>query len=77
MKQIESLENVDEPYIYGDHLVWCARIYAVLGEKAQAYQYMKNAFNQGLMFRIGYLYNIDFESLWDYTPWINLMKPKG
>lgn len=72
-----ALFGIDRPYIRGLHLLWCARISALLENKQRAVLVMKTAFDQGLLFDVDLLVDIDFESLWDYAPWNELMKPRG
>jgi len=77
MKIFEELRNLDRPYLRGANLVWCARISALLGEKQQAVNLMREAFNRGCSFDLDYLTDIDFESLWEYEPFKELLKPRG
>ncbi|MCK5148980.1 hypothetical protein KAR48_19650 [bacterium] len=72
-----ALYGIDRPYSRGNHLLWCAKISALLGDKQRTVRVMKTAFDQGLMFGVSLLIDIDFESMWDYAPWHELMKPNG
>ena len=72
-----ELYNKDEPYLFGSHLYWCARITAVLGEHRRAVDLLREAYGQGRYFDIYGLLQIDFESLKDNQLYIELMRPKG
>ena len=72
----EKLKNLDGPYLFGIHTYRRARIAAVLGEKEQALELIRDALSQGQDYSILY-WNMDFESLEDYPPFIELKKPKG
>jgi serine/threonine protein kinase len=74
---LEELYSKDEPYLFGSHLYWCARIAAVLGEHQRAVDLLREAYGQGECYGIDKLLQIDFESLCDYHPYIELMRPKG
>jgi TolB-like protein len=74
---LEELYSKSEPYLFGSHLYWCARIAAVLGEHKRAIELLREAYGQGKCYGIGNLLQIDFESLRDYQLYIELMRPKG
>jgi serine/threonine protein kinase len=77
LKVSEWLKNLKRPYLFGSH-IWCrAYLAAVLGEKDQAVALLKESFLEGLMYNINLHTDIDFESLWDYPPFKELLKPKG
>jgi len=76
------LENDERPYLFGRHTGWRAAIAALLGEKELAVKLLQEALNQGVTYQyMGGPYcinpNMDFESLYDYPPFQELMKPKG
>jgi class 3 adenylate cyclase/tetratricopeptide (TPR) repeat protein len=71
------LEDIDEPYIFGSHTWWRARIAAILGEKENAVKLLREALAQGRMYHIHLHPVIDFEPLQDYPPFKELIKPKG
>ena len=56
---------------------WRACIAAQLGEKDQAIALLKEAFAQGYSFGVSIHRDIDLEPLWDYPPFIELLRPKG
>ena len=70
-----QLAQLDRPYLFGRHTYWQARIAAVLGEKEKAITLIKEALAQGRTYSD--LYNMDFESLKDYPPFVELKKPIG
>jgi hypothetical protein len=72
----KELYNKKERYLFGSHLYWCARISAVLGERQRAVDLMREAYGQGREYGMYELLEIDFESLRDYPPYIELMRPK-
>jgi len=73
----EELYNKDEPYLFGSHLHWCARIAAVLGDRERAVDLLREAYGRGYGYGMYELLIMDFESLEDYDPYIELMRPKG
>jgi serine/threonine protein kinase/tetratricopeptide (TPR) repeat protein len=77
MEVSEWLRNVKEPYLYGGLTYARASIAAILGEKEQAMALLKKSFSQGLQFGIEIHRDFDLESLWNYPPFIELLKPKG
>jgi len=72
----EELKNIDRPYLHGLNTYWCACIAALLGDKEQAVELIRDSLVQGRTYRILY-WDIDFESLEDYPPFVELKKPKG
>jgi len=74
---LEELRNKNEPYLFGSHLYWCACIAAVLGEKQRAIDLLREALGQGESYGMYLLLDNDFESLRNYPPYIELMRPKG
>jgi tetratricopeptide (TPR) repeat protein len=73
----EELKNIDRPYIMGEHTYWRACIASLLGEQEQAVALLREALSQGQSYGIGLLRDMDFESLRDYKPFKDLLKPKG
>jgi serine/threonine-protein kinase len=72
----KELEEDKRPYLYGNPTYWRARTAAILGDKEAAVNLLRQATKEG------YYYSSihpteDFESLADYPPYIQLMKPKG
>lgn len=73
----DELKTVERPYIYGEHIFWCARIASLLGDMEQSILLLREALSQGQPYGIELLRNIDFEPLWNYKPFKDLIKPKG
>jgi serine/threonine protein kinase/tetratricopeptide (TPR) repeat protein len=76
LKISKQLEEDKRPYLFGNPTYWRARIAALLGDKEGAVNLLRQAIKQG------YAYSSihpteDFESLADYPPYVQLMKPKG
>jgi len=70
------LASLDRPYLFGNHLRWRARIAAVLGEREEAVRLLREAFRDGLAYGIWLHKDMDFESLRDYTPFEDLLRPR-
>ncbi len=76
MRIAEELKGIDRPYIFGNHTYWRACIAALLGEKEEAMNLLREALAQGV--RYTQLHPaMDLEPLWDYPPFKELLKPKG
>jgi tetratricopeptide (TPR) repeat protein/tRNA A-37 threonylcarbamoyl transferase component Bud32/TolB-like protein len=76
-KILEELYKKDKPYLFGSHLHWCARIAAVLGDKLRAVNLLREAYGKGYPYGMSELLIMDFGSLKNYEPYIELMRPKG
>ncbi|MCJ7459720.1 MAG: protein kinase, partial [candidate division Zixibacteria bacterium] len=79
-KVSEWLKNLKKPYPFGEQTYYRARIAAILGEKDQAVTLLKDSSLQGFWsgFQWRQLHtDVDFESLWDYPPFKEMLKPKG
>lgn len=73
----EKLKNMDQPYIRGQHTLWRARIAAMLGGKEEAVRLLRLSLAQGRRYG-SFIYQVyEFESLRDYEPFRELMKPRG
>ncbi len=70
------LKNVKQPYLLGDNTVTRASIAAILGDKDQAITLLKQSFLEGHDYTTLHT-DFDFESLWDYPPFKEILKPKG
>jgi tetratricopeptide (TPR) repeat protein len=77
LKVSEWLKNLKQPYLFGEHTYYRACIAAILGEKDQAITLLKDSFLQGCTYGLYLHKDFDLESLWDYPPFIELLKPKG
>jgi DNA-binding SARP family transcriptional activator/TolB-like protein len=71
------LAEVDAPYLLGMNSLWRARIAAVRGERELAVELIRNAFAEGHSWWLDLHYDIDFESLRDYPPFQELIRPRG
>jgi tetratricopeptide (TPR) repeat protein len=76
MKVSSWLENLNRPYLYGEHLIWRAQIAALSGEQDRAVMFLREAFAQGAAYGITWHRDPDLESLRDYAPFKELMKVK-
>jgi serine/threonine protein kinase/tetratricopeptide (TPR) repeat protein len=76
LKISKQLEEDKRPYLFGDPKYWRARIAALLGDKEGAVNLLRQATKQGFSYAALHP-NEDFESLADYSPYVQLMKPKG
>ena len=72
-----QLQQLKRPYLFGKHTYWCARIAALLEEREQAVALLREAFAQGQAYGAGVLNDMDLESLRDYPPFKELLRPKG
>ncbi|MFZ2053942.1 MAG: serine/threonine-protein kinase [Candidatus Aminicenantales bacterium] len=76
LKISKQLEDDKRPYLYGNPTYWRARIAAILGDKEGAVNLIRQATKEGFSYDSLHPTE-DFESLADYPPYIQLMKPKG
>jgi len=77
----EQLAAVDRPYLNGFHTYWRSRIAAVLEDRESAVRLLREAVAAGSPYFRNSQYRIhsviDFESLSDYPPYQELVRPKG
>ncbi len=73
----EKLKAVDRPFLFGSPPYFRACIASILGERDQAISLLRESFAQGLRFDVSIHRNIDFEPIWDYAPFKELIKPKS
>jgi serine/threonine protein kinase/tetratricopeptide (TPR) repeat protein len=76
LKISKQLEENKKPYSKGTPPYWRARIAALLGDKERAVTLLRQATKQGFTYPDIHPTE-DFESLADFPPYIQLMKPKG
>jgi serine/threonine protein kinase/tetratricopeptide (TPR) repeat protein len=76
-KVSEELSKIDRRYLFGNHTYWRACIAALLGEKERAVALLKESFSQGRAYGVDLHRDIDLEPLWDYPPFIEILRPKG
>jgi tetratricopeptide (TPR) repeat protein len=73
----EDLARIDRPYLFGNHTYWRACIASLLGEEEEAVRLLREAISQGRHYG-GYLHrDVDLESLYDYPPFQEFLRPKG
>jgi predicted Zn-dependent protease len=74
---ISKLRGKTGRFHFGKHLLWSARIAAILGDEAAASASLRGAFARGCSFDIELHTDIDLALLSEY-PWFReLMRPKG
>jgi tetratricopeptide (TPR) repeat protein len=74
---VDEITMRDRPEGIALELYWRAAVAAHLGEKDSAVELLAEAFSKGLWQSEVVLAPEDFEPLWDYPPFQELMKPKG
>ena len=72
-----ELAALELPRMRGTNTWWRGVIVALLGESGEAVGLFQRAFNEGLAYGIWIHRDIDLESLRDYPPFQELMRPKG
>jgi predicted Zn-dependent protease len=72
-----ELRDFEQPYIRGRHTLWQARIASLLGDEAAAVALLREALSQGRSYGPVLHADLDFEPLWDFPPYQELMRPKG
>ena len=73
----DQLRDFEQPYIRGRHTLWQARIASLLGDEAAAVALLREALSQGRAYGPELHADLDFEPLWDFPPYQELMRPKG
>ena len=73
----QELRVFEQPYIRGQHTMWRARIASLLGARDEAVALMREALGQGVGYGPTLHADPDFEPLWGYPPYEELMRPKG
>jgi tetratricopeptide (TPR) repeat protein len=72
-----ELANLDRKGLYGFHTYRLACIAALQGDSERAVQLLRDAFAQGHPFTVQVHREVDLESLWEYPPFQELIRPKG
>jgi tetratricopeptide (TPR) repeat protein len=72
-----ELAAIDRPYSYGRPELWRAKIAAILGDREQAVSLLREAYEKGQGYGTRYLHDMDLESLRDYPPFEEWIRPKG
>jgi len=73
----DQLRVWEQPYIRGWHTLWRARIASLLGDEAAAVALLREALAQGIGYGPDLHADLDFQPLWDFPPYQELMRPKG
>ncbi len=73
----EELASLDVPYMRGTNTRERARIFAILEDEAEAVRLLRQALGEGVQYGVWFHRDIDFESLHDYPPFQELLRPKG
>ena len=73
----EELANVDFSFLNGIHTLWRGRIAALLGDREEAMALLLEAHAQGRPFGWSWHRDVDLESLRDYPPFQEFLRPKG
>jgi hypothetical protein len=72
----QTLAGLKRPYLFGRHTVWRARIQALLGERDVAVGLLRDVIAQGYPHAHELHSDLAFESLRDYPPFRELVRPK-
>ncbi|HQT94179.1 MAG TPA: protein kinase [Thermoanaerobaculaceae bacterium] len=72
-----ELARLDRPFLFGAHTYGRARIAALLGERQQAVDLLRESFAQGNSYGVNLHRAMDLEPLHGYAPFEELLKPKG
>lgn len=72
----DALAVIDEPYLFGRHTLFRARIAAVLGHRERAVTRLREALAQRRGHSLSYHRQPDFDSLRDYPPFREFMRPE-
>ena len=72
-----TLEGAKQPYLFGRHTMWRARIHALLGDRELAIALLRDALGQGLLNTHVLQTDLAFESLRDDPSFQELTKPKS
>ncbi len=73
----DRLRTLGRPYTFGSDTYWRGCIAAQLGERQQAVELLQQAFTEGYWFQTQLHRTIDLEPLWEYPPFVELLRPKG
>lgn len=72
-----ELEKTTDPYLYGRHTYWRASIAAILGERERAVALLQRAYSQGYRYDVHLHRDPALQSLQEYAPFKDLLRPKG
>jgi len=74
----DALRAIDQPHVFGRPIYWQASIAAVLGDSEGAISLLREWISQA--FRVDYValhHDPNFESLREYPPFQEILRPKG
>ena len=77
MRISDALPVGDSPRAVAWRTYWQAAIAAHLGEKERAFELLAEAFSKGYPYGLCLHNTMNFEPLWDYPPFQELIEPKG
>jgi tetratricopeptide (TPR) repeat protein len=72
-----ELQQMSGPYLFGSNTYRRACIAAVLGDQPGAVNLLRESIAEGRPYSITMHRELDFERLWDFAPFRELLKPKG
>jgi Flp pilus assembly protein TadD len=72
-----ELQRMSGPYLFGSNTYRRACIAAVLGDRRGAVELLRQSIAEGKPYSRNIHREIDFEPLWDFAPFRELLKPKG
>jgi tetratricopeptide (TPR) repeat protein len=73
----DSLDNLDQAYLRGQHTYARARIAALLGERDEAVRLLWQSVGEGVSFGVAMHSDPDLEPLHDFPPFQEFIRPKG
>jgi Flp pilus assembly protein TadD len=73
----EKLGRLMRRDLRGENHYWRAHIAALLDEKAEAVRFLQTAFADGKYYSFAYPPDMDFDTLREYPPYVELIRPKG
>ncbi len=77
MRWSDELARLTYQYEAGATFLWRARIAAVLGDRDQAVNLLRERASRGHSYTLSWTHrDADLESLYDYQPFIDLIRPK-
>jgi tetratricopeptide (TPR) repeat protein len=76
-RRFEALGRSTRPFLFGNHLLWQARIAATLGENDRAVSLVREAMARGFPFMPETVADPALARLRGYGPWEQLIQPKG
>lgn len=72
-----ALAGLAGPYLFGSATYRQACLAALQGDKPAAVELLRRAFGEGISYGLRHHREIDLEPLWDYPPFVELLKPQG